>query len=494
MNFRVCKIALAAACFAARTFAATPAAEVKKSAVRIAVTMQEPNYRVPWTPGQVGGGVGAGFVIDNQRVITNAHVVSNARFLTIEKENDPKKYIASVEHVAHDCDLAVLKVADTGFFKNTVPLQIGDLPEIESQVSVYGYPIGGEHLSVTRGIVSRIDFQQFAHSAADSHLAIQIDAAINPGNSGGPVMQAGKVVGVAFQGYSGDVAQNVGYMIPTPVIKRFLKDIEDGHYDRYMDLSITTFNLQNPAMRRALGLKDDDERGVFVSAVASAGSCADVLKVGDVLLGIDGLAIASDAFVVLDGERVHMAEVVERKFKGDDVKLDLWRDKTELSVTVKLASAWPYLMQANTYDVEPTYVLMGGLVFQPLSRNFLQANTTDDLRVRFFYDYFIADELYRDHPQVLVLSQILPDPINTYLAPFKHGIVDEVNGVKIKTLKELADAFAKETDEYVIKLVGVGRPLVLARTAVEEARERIRTRYNVLKERNLDETGGSGKD
>ena len=489
MNFHVIKISLMGALFAVPALAATPVSEVKKSAVRIAVTMQEPNYRVPWMSGQVGGGVGAGFVIAGQRVMTNAHVVSNARFLTVEKENDPKKYIATVEHVAHDCDLAVLKIADANFFKNTVALEIGGLPEIESQVSVYGYPIGGEHLSVTRGIISRIDFQSYAHSAADSHLAIQIDAAINPGNSGGPVMQGGKVVGVAFQGYSGDVAQNVGYMIPPPVINRFLKDIEDGHYDRYMDLSITAFNLQNPAMRRAFGLKDDDDRGVFVSAVASAGNCAGILKVGDVLMGIDGLPIASDSFVELDGERVHMAEVVERKFKGDEVKLDVLRDKKEMQVRVKLGAAWPYMMQANTYDSDPAYVLFGGLLFQPLSRNFMQAYQIDDLRVRYFYDFYISDELYVEHPQVLVLSQLLPDPINTYLAPFRNGIVEAVNGVKIKTLKELADAFAKPAEEYVIQLVGVGRPLVLARKAVDEARERIRSRYNVPREQNLDETG-----
>src|SRR5206468_11763897 len=135
----------------------------------------------------------------------------------------------------------------------------------------------------TNGVVSRIDFQSYSHSAVDAHLTIQTSAAINPGNSGGPVMQDGKVIGVAFQGYSGDVAQNVGYMIPTPVVQRFLKDIEDGHYDKYMDLSIVTTNLQNPAQRRALGLADDD-RGVMVSSVASAGSAAGALKPGDVLL------------------------------------------------------------------------------------------------------------------------------------------------------------------------------------------------------------------
>jgi S1-C subfamily serine protease len=491
MNFRLCSLApaLAVAMFATPLRPATPAAAAKKSVVRIAVTMQEPNYREPWTTGSTGGGIGAGFVIDGERIMTNAHVVSNARFLAVDKEGDPKKYIARVEHIAHDCDLAVLKISDSKFFTNTVPLSFNAIPEIESSVSVYGYPIGGEHLSVTRGIVSRIDFQTYAHSAADMHLAIQIDAAINPGNSGGPVMQEGKVVGVAFQGYSGDIAQNVGYMIPTPVITRFLKDIEDGHYDKYMDLSITTLNLQNPAMRNALGLKDDD-RGVFVSSVAAAGCSAGVLKVADVLLAIDGLPIASDAFVELEGERVHMAEVVERKFKGDEVKLTVLRDKKEMELTVKLDRAWPYLMQANSYDSEPRFVLFGGLLFQPLSRNFLQAYQIDDLRVRYFYDFFISDDLYRDHPEVIVLSQILPDPINTYLKHFRNGIVEEVNGAKIKTLNDLADAFAKPAENYVIKLIGVGRPIVLESKAVQEARERIRTRYNVLKEQNVEGTGG----
>ena len=83
-------------------------------------------------------------------------------------------------------------------------------------------------------------------------------------------MQNGKVVGVAFQGYSGDVAQGVAYMIPTPVINRFLKDISNGHYDKYVDLGITYSKLQNQAQRRFLGLKDDD-RGVLVSTVVSPG-------------------------------------------------------------------------------------------------------------------------------------------------------------------------------------------------------------------------------
>ena len=111
--------------------------------------------------------------------------------------------IAIVEHIAHDCDLALLKVDDPAFFKDTKPLPLGEIPELESSVTVIGYPIGGERISVTQGVVSRVDFRTYTHSVVDSHLTVQIDAAINPGNSGGPVVQAGKVVGIAFQGFSG---------------------------------------------------------------------------------------------------------------------------------------------------------------------------------------------------------------------------------------------------------------------------------------------------
>src|ERR1700681_3202594 len=166
-----------------------------------------------------------------------------------------------------------------------LPLKLGVIPALESTVSAYGYPIGCERMSVTTGIVSRIDFQLYSHSSVDQHLAVQISAQINPGNSGGPVMQDAKVMGVAFQGYSGDIAQGVAYMIPTPVIRRFLKDVEDGHYDSYVDLGITYGKLQNPAQRRFLGLKDDG-RGILVWTVVAAGPAAKYVESGDVVLAV----------------------------------------------------------------------------------------------------------------------------------------------------------------------------------------------------------------
>src|SRR5437868_7488232 len=370
-----------------------PNGPVEKSLVRITATEVAPDYRAPWNAGMFGRGVGAGFVIDGNRIMTNAHVVSNSRYLTVEREGDPNKYPARVVFVAHDCDLALITVDSPEFFKNMVPLKFGGIPELESTVSAYGYPIGGERMSVTAGIVSRIDFQLYTHSSIDSHLAIQISAQINPGNSGGPVMQNGKVIGVAFQGYSGDVAQGVAYMIPTPVIRRFLTDIKDGHYDKYVDLGLTPGNLQNPAQRRYFGLPDDG-RGIVVRTVIEAGPAGKVLKEGDVLLSIDDHAIASDGFVELEGERVEMPEVVERKFKGDKVKFEILRDKKPMKLTIELDTVWPYQMQAHHYDTRPRYIVYGGLIFQPLSLDLLDPYHMSDPRVRHFFDYFILEQHY----------------------------------------------------------------------------------------------------
>src|SRR5438445_3639354 len=463
-----------------------PNGPVQKSLVRITATAVEPDYKAPWNAGAIQRGVGAGFVIGGNRIMTNAHVVANSRYVTVERDGDPNKYPAKVQFIANDCDLAVITVPAPDFFKNMLPLKFGGIPALESTVSAYGYPIGGERMSVTTGIVSRIDFQLYTHSSVDQHLAIQISAQINPGNSGGPVMQDAKVVGVAFQGYSGDVAQGVAYMIPTPVIKRFLQDIGNGHYDEYPDLAITYAKLQNPAERRFLGLKQDD-RGVLVSSVVAAGPSNGILYPGDVLLAIDGHPIASDANVELDGEHAQFEEVVERKFKGDSVKLDVLRNKQPTTVSIKLYKPWPYSVQGHSYDVRPRYVLYGGLLFQPLNLDMLEAYRTADLRVRHFFEYFVLDQLYVQHPDVIVLTNILPDPINTYLAPYRGGIVDEINGKKIRTLDELAKAFADSPDRLVIRMIGDGPPLVLDRKQVEAARQRIRRRYTVLKEQNLEE-------
>jgi S1-C subfamily serine protease len=450
----------------------------RKSVVRIYTVSQTPDYSTPWDPGQSNSGMGTGFIISGQRILTNAHVVSNARFITVEKEGDARRYEGHVKYIAHDCDLAMLEITDKAFFENTTRLPLGNVPNLDSIVTVLGYPIGGDRLSVTRGVVSRIDYQVYSHSGVDSHLAIQIDAAINPGNSGGPVIQDGKAVGVAFQGFSGMVAQNVGYMIPVPVITRFLKDVSDGQYDHYVDIGIQFFPLINNTYRRALGLEPGDY-GVMVSEVMQAGAAYGHLEVGDVLLTIDDRPIFSDGRVAMNNDRLMLNEIVERKFKDDTVKLTLLRSGTKRQETIILTTPWPYLTQARQYDVRPRYLIYGGLVFQPLSSSFYATLKDKSVTLRYYYTQFLGDELYLEHPEVVIISKVLPDPINTYQGRFVNTIVDEINGVKMKTLKDVANALKKPDKFFVVRVVGDPQRLVLEASAATNSRERILKRYRI---------------
>ncbi|MDF1826310.1 MAG: trypsin-like peptidase domain-containing protein [Verrucomicrobiales bacterium] len=456
--------------------------------VRVEVDTKQPNYRVPWNIGGMNSGNGTGFLVGPNRFLTNAHVVSDARLIYIKKMSDPKPYEARVVNVAHDCDLALLELESEeefeGAFSKLQPLFIGGIPKLNTTVVAVGYPIGGERISVTRGVVSRIDFRTYSHSSVDNHLSIQVDAAINPGNSGGPVLQNNLVVGVAFQGYSGSVAQNTGYMIPVPVIERFLKDVEDGSYDYYVDLATSVINILNPAQRKALGLPNDGI-GVMVADADAAGSGGGILKTKDVLLSIDGYDIASDGFIEIEGERVDLNEIIERKFAGDTVDLDVWRDGKREEITLELKRFLPYLVQSSQYDKQPNFVLYAGLQFQPLDRNLMAAHSISDLQTRYHYTFFSQDEIYRERPQVIVLTEVLPDSTNTHLKGFVHKVVDSINGKKIGLVQDVYDALhgdlAEEgyEDYHVIRLVGEGRPLVLKRKDAALAHERIKGKYNV---------------
>jgi len=450
--------------------------------VRVENSAVNPDYRTPWNGGLPSGGSGTGWLVGDNLFMTNAHVVSNANRLIIRKVGNPEPLAAELLHIAHDCDLALLKLVDPSPFKGVEPFKLGGIPKLDTEVIAVGYPIGGDRLSVTRGVVSRIDFRSYSHSGVDQHLTIQIDAAINPGNSGGPVIQDNKVVGVAFQGLNGGGAQNVGYMIPIPVVQRFLTDVEDGTYDHYVDLSVADLPIQNPGQIKALGLAGGD-RGVMIANVDEAGSSGGVLQVGDVLLEIEGNPVLSNGLIKVDGELVDLNEVVERKFAGDKVSVKIWRDRKELSLTLTLKRFLPYLIMANQYNKRPKYVVYAGLVFQPLDRALINAHGIENQVVNHVFSNFTSKEIYKERPEPVVFTSVLPDSINTYLRGYVHGIVDEVDGKKIGSMEELYQTLhnpPKDAGDFVvIKLIEQGRPLVLDRSLVAAAQERILRTYNV---------------
>ena len=146
------------------------------------------------------------------------------------------------------------------------------------------------------------------------------------------------------------------------------------------------------------------------------------------------------------------------------------------------------MMIARRHDVRPRFVLFGGLIFQPLSFGFIQASKINNINIRYHYSRFLDDEIYLERREIVVLSKILPDPINAYLSNSVNSIVDKINNKKIGTLEDVSEAFKEPIDYYVIQLLGKGRPVVIERRAAMEAKKDILSRYAVLNEAHLDDS------
>ncbi len=455
-----------------------------KSIVRIEVAVRRPDYGTPWQGGAYGQGNGTGFMVAPGVFMTNAHVVADAERIYVSLYADSRKFKARVKHIAHDADLALVEVEDASAFAELPCLQFCDrLPHLEEAVRAVGYPVGGKRLSVTRGIVSRIETNTYSHPRNEGHLTVQIDAAINPGNSGGPVLLGDKVIGVAFQGLR--EANSTGYMIPIPVIKRFLRDVEDGHYDRYVDLGVQFFPLENPAMRRHYGLPDD-ARGALVGDVVKGACCDGVLQPGDVVMAVNGLPVDSSAMIELDGERVELEELAERSFKGDKVVFELLRDGQPQQAEATLAPLPAGHITAQAYDEMPRYVVFGGLVFQPMQANVIGAHRLKAVEVMEELDNFTRRGGALAKQDVVLLTKVLPDEVNARFEDFGRRIVTRVNGVEVQGLSHLHELLCAPLPEgqqrpayTVIELQNAPRPLVIDNAAIDAANARISARYNI---------------
>ena len=153
--------------------------DIRDSIVKIFCVSNSPDYDNPWNRRGPRRGHGSGCVINGNRILTNAHVVSDHTFIQVQLNGRPNKFNARVQFISHEADLALLTVEDPSFFKEVKDLELAELPQVMDKVIVYGFPEGGDTLSTTTGVISRIEHRPYAHSLKRL-LAIQIDAAINP--------------------------------------------------------------------------------------------------------------------------------------------------------------------------------------------------------------------------------------------------------------------------------------------------------------------------
>jgi S1-C subfamily serine protease len=462
--------------------------KVERAVVHITTFSQRANWDAPWEMKAVSASTGTGFSIGGGRIMTNAHVVADARVVQLRRYQDATPYAARVEFVAHECDLAVLKVDDPLFYKDlpVLPFAKG-VPAPRTTVRTYGYPTGGRELSSTEGVVSRYEYHTYAHNQFDSFPTVQTDAAINPGNSGGPVVLGGEVVGVAFQGRSD--LQGMGYFIPVPMIEHFLKDVADGRYDGFPDLGIQYTDLQSPAYRRFLGLPAGSS-GVVVDQVHPRSAADGLLKKGDVLIEVDGLKIDNDGKIPVGDAMLAFGYAFDRRQVGEKVPMKIWRNGAATKLDVPARRYEPFDRSRRKYDTLPRYFVYAGLVFQPLDIELLSTwrNFYAEAPRRLVWNQLFKriEQPETAHDEVVVLTRRLPDPVNSQLAFVRNVVVDEVNGKKIRSLADVVAAFEAESGpRHVITFQGFGEREVLGREEAARAHAQILRTYNVSADRRL---------
>lgn len=363
-------------------------ASVLDCCVKLYVTHSVPNYSLPWQKLRQCTSTSSGFVVaapeggdadgPSRVILTNAHCVAHAVSVLVRKRGGDTKYAASVASVGNECDLAILVVEDERFWgaedgggegegadgagasvagTRRPPavkdgagggglqhseamafggLVFGPLPRLQDSVVVVGYPLGGENLAITSGVVSRIEMASYAHGNAELPT-VQVDAAINSGSSGGPVFaEDNTCVGVAFQSLSSADAEAVGWIIPSAVVHHFLVDYgRNRRYTGFPTAGFTWQQLESAAMRAAAGVGPAAQGGasgvgagvgVLIKRVDACGDVARVLRRGDILTAIDGVTVSSAGTVPFRrGERIHFSYLIAGKMVGDEVSLSICR-------------------------------------------------------------------------------------------------------------------------------------------------------------------------
>jgi S1-C subfamily serine protease len=439
----------------------TEADEMAQSIVKIYTTAEKNSALAPWNSDSESM-IGTGFVIQGNRILTNAHVVESSTFIELQRDGKPERYEAEVLAISHEADLALLKVKDDSFFKKGKFLEIGELPRVHQEISVYGFPTGGDTLSVTKGIVSRIEYLEYAHSGLASQ-AIQIDAAINPGNSGGPALAGDKVVGVAMQ-VAANGEENIGYMIPPSIIKHFLKDLEDGRYDGFPEFAVVTQQLVNPALRNKHNLSKD-QTGVLITKVCAGTTAEQYLKTGDIITKIDNEPIENNGTVLFQPSKyIDFNYRVDQHQLNDTLHLDIIRDGKALAVQLPLDRP---VSSVYTHDKKPRYFIYGGYVFTP-------TELSEACQKRKDYD----KNEFKDKTENVSIVKVLASSSNVGY----HDLAMRIQSINGQTFNDFREFYKlmKQVKTPFITLEDLdGYQVVINRQAAEAEQVELLKRYNM---------------
>lgn len=432
------------------------------SVVKVNATSQSYSLHLPWQKESPSGRRGLGVVIAGNRVLVTGQMVADATYIELELPDSGQKIPAKVVAVDYEANLALLEAPASdrqkAFFAGLKPMSIDASARIGDEVAILQTGRVGEliksPLTISKVLTRRynVDGSNFLVYEANNIVRSE-------GNSFTlPVVKGGKLAGLLL---SYDSKNQVTTILPAPIIEHFLKDVADGSYEGFPGLGMEMQTTQDEQFREYLGLKPN-EPGVLISTVVKGASADKAgMKKGDILLSVNGFTIDSRGdykdphYGALSSSHI----VRGRAYVGDKVEIKVLREGKEVVLKSELTrkNAGDYLVLPYLFDKGPRYVLMGGLLFQELSRPYLDAFGDEQrggaiLRLARIASH--PDKYEEEGRKKLVfLSLVLPTPSAQGYDKLGGQVVNKVNGKAINSLDDMAEAFKNAKDSvHVIEL------------------------------------------
>ena len=314
----------------------------------------------------------------------------------------------------------------------------------------YGFPVGGTSLSITKGIVSRIEYAPYNQTALG--LRVQIDAAINPGNSGGPAIVGDRMIGLAFSQLGN--AQNIGYIIPNEEIDLFLREVDAGRMEGKPALWDILQTLENPALRAYLKLPAS-VHGVVVHRPAR--SDADYpLHEWDVITRVADTPVDDEGMVLVDRRlRVGMGYAVQRLARDGVVPLTVVRAGATQTLKVPVRSERSLLIPELKGDY-PQYFIYGPLVFSRATLEYFSFASNNAAMMRGLGAIGsplltrLGDAPDADTQELVVIAApFFPHKLAKGYGNPSAAVVSAVNGVRVRSLRHLVALLRDLKDDYV---------------------------------------------
>jgi S1-C subfamily serine protease len=459
-----------------------PALDLTTSLVTIKVTTQSPDHYSPWRKRAPSQQEVQGCVLEGSVILTIAPPLADQVLVEVSKLGSPRKYTATVLLTDYVAGLALLTVRDPGFFADLAPLALAEPGALPEKLTIARWEAGGILREFSASAVkTAVDY----FTPLGATLAHFLSTDMDRGGSGEALLAAGRLVGLAY--YLDPSSKNLK-VHAVEVLRRLFADLADGSYGGYPSAWEFTEGLEGDgSLKRYLGL-DEGEAGVLVTAVPPRMSGAGILLPGDVILAVDGRTIddsglyRSESFGMLHYESLlFLSHQV-----GDTVAVRVLRDKRRVELAVRLLpiDREAFLIPIASADEVPEYVVFGGLVFQELTRGYLQGAWGGDwwqsADARLLYltqDRSLFPE--PDRRRIVVLNRVLPHAVNAGYQSESSLVLERLNGVAVRDLAHLSALLRAAGARYAVFEFMGGDRLVLSFERAAAAEKEIQSAYGL---------------